>query len=306
MEPEYAAGMPELRHLRYFVAVAEELNFSRAAKRLHMAQPPLSVAIRKLERELGVSLFNRSSHEVTLTEAGIAFLPGARRALAEADTAVAAAQRASAGEMGTLRLGYNWSAQFETLPTIGRAFASGRPEVELVTEEMRPNRMLAALRSGALDVGIALDPDILDELSYELVRREPLVAVLSSNHPLAGDETLALDGLAQEFLLFPRELAPRLHDFYVNLCRRAGFEPKHGRETSRTRWTLGTWDESTTALLPHSVSSGLPADTVAVPISEPADRLETQLAWRTDNKDARLAAFVEVSGDLFADALEAR
>src|SRR4029450_11334560 len=100
--------MPELRHLRYFVAVAEELNFSRAAKRLHMAQPPLSVPIRKLEQELGAGLFNRSSHEVTLTEAGIALLPGARRALAEADNAVAAAQRASAGEGGRLRGGYQW------------------------------------------------------------------------------------------------------------------------------------------------------------------------------------------------------
>jgi DNA-binding transcriptional LysR family regulator len=298
--------MPELRHLQYFVAVAEELNFSRAAKRLHMAQPPLSVAIRKLEQELGASLFTRSSHEVTLTEAGIALLPGARRALAEADAAVAAAQRASAGEVGTLRVGYNWSARFETLPRLGRAFARRRPDVELVTEEMRPNRMLAALRSEAIDVGLALYPDIVDELSYELVRREPVVAVLSSSHPLAREETVALDDLAEEFLLFPRELAPRLHDFYVNLCRRAGFEPKQGRESSRTRWTLGTWDASTTALLPHSVSSGLPSDTVAVPIGEPADRLETQLVWRTENESARLAAFVDVSSGVFADALEAR
>jgi DNA-binding transcriptional LysR family regulator len=190
--------MPELRHLRYFVAVAEELNFSRAAKRLHMAQPPLSVAIRKLEQELGASLFNRSSHEVTLTEVGIALLPGARRALAEADAAVAAAQRASAGEVGTLRVGYNWSARFETPPRLGRAFARRRPDVELVTEEMRPNRMLAALRSGAIDVGLALYPDIVDALSYELIRREPVVAVLSSSHPLAREETVALDALAEE------------------------------------------------------------------------------------------------------------
>jgi DNA-binding transcriptional LysR family regulator len=298
--------MPELRHLRYFVAVAQELNFSRAAKRLHMAQPPLSVAIRKLEQELGASLFNRSSHEVTLTEAGIALLPGARRALAEADAAVAAAQRASAGEVGVLRVGFNWSAQFETLPTFGRAFARRHPDVELVTEELRPNRMLASVRSGAIDVGIALYPDIVDELSYELVRREPVVAVLSSSHPLAREDSVALGDLADAFLLFPRELAPRLHDFYVNLCRRAGFEPKQGRESSRTRWTLGTWDASTTALLPHSVSGALPGGTIAVPISEPDDRLETQLMWRADDESARLAAFVEVSSGVFGDAIEAR
>jgi DNA-binding transcriptional LysR family regulator len=292
--------MPELRHLRYFVAVAEELNFSRAAKRLHMAQPPLSVAIRKLEQELGASLFNRSSHEVTLTEAGIALLPGARRALAEADNAVAAAQRASAGEVGRLRVGYNWSAGFETLPTLGRAFSRRRPHIELVTEEMRPNQMLASVRSGAIDLGIALYPDIVDELSYELVRREPVVAILSSSHPFAREETIALDALAEEFLLFPRELAPRLHDFYVDLCRRAGFEPRHGGESSRTRWTLGTWEESTAALLPRSVTNGLPEGAVAVPLSEPTRTLETQFVWRTDDTRASLTAFIEVSRGVFA------
>jgi DNA-binding transcriptional LysR family regulator len=300
MEREYAPGMPELRHLRYFVAVAEELNFSRAAKRLHMAQPPLSVAIRKLEQEIGATLFDRSSHEVMLTDAGSALLPGARRALAEAGAAVAAAQRASAGELGSLRVAYNWSARFETLPALGQAFAHHHPDVELLTEEMRPNLMLGALRSGTIDVAIALYPEIGDGLSYELVRREPVVAVLSSSHPRARGEAIGLEALADEFLLFPREFAPRLHDFYVDLCRRAGFEPKQGRESSRTRWTLGTWDESTAALLPQSVSSGLPGGAVAIPLSDPARTLETQLVWRSDDPRASLSAFIELSSGVFA------
>ena len=295
--------MPELRHLRYFVAVAEELNFSRAAKRLHMAQPPLSVAIRKLEQDLGASLFTRSSREVALTEAGVALLPGARRALAEADAAVAAAQRASAGEVGTLRVAYNWSARFETLPALGQAFAQQYPGVELLTDEMRPNRILGALRSGTIDVAIALYPELGDGLSYELVRREPVVAVLSSNHPLAEEEAIGLVALADEFLLFPRELAPRLHDFYVELCRRAGFAPRQGRESARTRWTLGTWDESTAALLPHSVSSGLPEGAVAVPVTDPGGTLETRLVWRTDDARAALRAFVELSSCVFGPPL---
>src|SRR5262245_11248285 len=295
--------MPELRHLRYFVAVAEELNFSRAARRLHMAQPPLSVAIRKLEQEIGATLFHRSTHEVTLTEAGLALLPGARRALAEADAAVAAAQRVSAGEVGTLRVGYNWSARFETLPTLGQTFARQHPGVELLTEEMRPNRMMDALRSGTVDVAIALYPELGDGLSHELVRLEPVVAVLSSNHPLAGEETIGLGALAEEFLLFPRELAPRLHDFYVDLCRTAGFEPRQSKESSRTRWTLGTWDESTAALLPRSVSNGLPDGAVAVPLTEPAGTLETQVVWRSDDTRASLRAFVEVASGVFAPPL---
>ena len=269
---EYAPFVAELRHLRYFIAVAEELNFSRAAKRLRMAQPPLSVAIRQLEREIGTPLFQRSSREVRLTEAGTAFLPGARRALAEADAAVTSARRAGAGEIGTLRVGYNWSASFETLPALGQAFTRHHPFLT--------------------DVGA----------QYELIRREPVVAVLSSTHPLAGEAAIALSALTEEFLLFPRELAPRLHDFYANLCRTAGFEPKQGVESSRSRWTIGTWEASTTGLFPRSVATDLPDGLAAVPINDPTGMLESELVWRSDNESPTLAAFIEVSSSVFSNS----
>src|SRR5262249_23650421 len=147
--------MLELRHLRYFVAVAEELNFSRAADRLHMAQPPLSAAIRQLEQELGTELLQRTTREVRLTEPGSAFLKGARRTLAELDRARSDAQRAAAGEIGQLWVGFSWSARFETLPAIGRAFRASHPDVSLLTEEMWNARMGAALRSGAIDVAVS-------------------------------------------------------------------------------------------------------------------------------------------------------
>jgi DNA-binding transcriptional LysR family regulator len=289
----------ELRHLRYFIAVAEELNFSHAAKRLRMAQPPLSVAIRQLEQELGAELFVRTSREVKLTETGVALLEGARRTLAEAHAAMAAARRVAAGESGTLRVGYNWSAGFETLPTLGQAFKRHRPDVELVAEEMRPQRMKTALRSGTIDVALALFPEIADDFSYQPVRHEPVVAVLASRHPLAGKDSIRLEELADESLLFPREVAPRLHDFYADLCRSAGFEAKQSAESARTRWVLGTWDATTTALVPHSVSSDLPQGAIAVPISAPEEVLETLLVWRSDNQSSALAAFVEIASAVF-------
>src|SRR5262245_60535435 len=160
-----------------------------------MAQPPLSVAIRQLEQEIGASLFVRSSREVTLTEAGEALLVGARRTLAEADAAVTAAKRVAAGEVGTLRLAYNWSARFETLPTLAQAFKERYPDVELVTEEMRPAQMTDGLRSAAIDIAVALYPDVLGEFSYAAVRREPIVALLASTHPLAREKAIGLDAL---------------------------------------------------------------------------------------------------------------
>jgi DNA-binding transcriptional LysR family regulator len=290
----------ELRHLRYFVAVAEELNFSRAARRLRMAQPPLSVAIRQLEQEIGVSLFTRTSREVTLTEAGETLLAGARRTLAEADAAVAAARRVGAGEVGRLRVGYNWSTSFETLPALGHELVRSHPDIELLAEEMRPIRMTEALRAGTIDVALALYPDVVAELSYETIRTEPIVTVLSVEHPLAGRDDVPLSALAAELLLFPRAVAPRLHDYYVSLCRSAGFEPRQSVESARTRWLLGTWEVSTVALVPASVVDHLPEGAVAVPISDPPSRLETQLVWRSDIHSAALSIFVDVSRAAFA------
>jgi DNA-binding transcriptional LysR family regulator len=293
--------VPELRQLRYFLAVADELNFSRAARRLNMAQPPLSVAIRQLEQELGTPLFLRNSREVKLTEAGAAFVEGAKQTLAEADAAVAAARRAAEGELGSLRLGYSWSARFETLPALGQAFKSSRPDVEVLAEEMWNGRMPAALRARTIDVAVALCPEIAGELAYAPIRSEAVVALLPAGHALAGEDEIDLATLAEEdFMFFPRDLGPRLHDFLVSLCRRAGFEPRRDGESFHTRWTIGSWDSDTVALVPRSVSLELPEGVVAVPITAPADPLETQLVWRGDDDSPTVAAFVEVSANVFA------
>ena len=290
----------ELRHLRYFVAVAEELNFSRAARRLRMAQPPLSAAIRQLEQEVGTSLFARTSREVKLTEAGEAFISGARRALAEADAAVVSARRTAEGELGTLRIAYSWSARFETLPALGAAFAQRFPDVELIAEEMWNSQMTAALRSGSVDLAVAVCPEVVGELAYMRVRSEPIVALLSSEHELAALETIPLDALADErFLIFPRELAPRLFDFFVSECRSAGFEPRHSRESFHTRWTLRRWDGDMVALVPQSVARELPEGVVAVTITGPPNPLETHVVWREDDRRAKVTAFGEVAGRRF-------
>jgi DNA-binding transcriptional LysR family regulator len=285
--------MPELRHLRYFVVVAEELNFSRAATRLHMAQPPLSVAIRQLEQELGTDLFVRTTREVRLTDAGGALLDGARRTLAEADRAVTAAKRAGAGELGQLRVAFSWSVRFETLPALGQALRARHPDVELLTQEMWNARMIEALRTGTVDVAVALCPELAADVADEVIRTESVVAILAAKHRLANEEAIALGSLRDEaFLLFPRELAPRLHDVMVGLCRGAGFEPKLRSESFHTGWDLLLLaDDPVVAIAPRSVASELPEGVVAVSLSDSADALETRLLWRDDDPSPSLQAF---------------
>jgi DNA-binding transcriptional LysR family regulator len=285
--------MPELRHLRYFVVVAEELNFSRAATRLHMAQPPLSVAIRQLEQELGTDLFERTTREVRLTEAGRVLLDGARRTLAEADRAVAAARRAGAGEVGQLKLAFSWSARFETLPALGRAFSARHPDVQLLTQEMWNADMHSALRSGTMDVAISLCPELGPEIADEVIRTEHVVAILGGKHPSANEQAISLGSLADnEFVLFPRELAPRLHDVLVGICRHAGFEPTVRSESFHTGWDLLLLaDVPVVAIAPRSVAGELPEGVVAVPLSDPTDALETRLLWRDGDRSPIVHAF---------------
>jgi DNA-binding transcriptional LysR family regulator len=299
--------MLELRHLRYFVAVAEELNFSRAAERLHMAQPPLSAAIRQLEQELGTELLLRTTREVRLTEAGATFLEEARRTLAELDRARSEAQRAASGEIGQLRIGFSWSARFETLPAIGWAFRRSHPDVSLLTEEMWNARMLSALRSGAIDVAVSLCPEVAGEFSYMTVRSEPVIALLAPSHPLAGREAIELRALSEEgFLLFPRELAPRLYDFMASLCRRAGFEPHIRGESFHSGWELQILaDVDVDALAPASVALELPDGIIATSVADLPDQLETAIVWRKDDPSPTNRAFREAAQTVFSAGLSA-
>jgi DNA-binding transcriptional LysR family regulator len=283
----------ELRHLRYFVVVAEELNFSRAATRLHMAQPPLSVAIRQLEQEIGSDLFVRTSREVRLTEAGRVLLDGAHRTLTEADRATAAARRAGAGELGQLRVAFSWSARFDTLPAIGRAFRAGRPDVELISQEMWNAQMIQALLAGTVDVAISLCPELASGIASEAIRVETVVAVVGTTHPMASEETLALAALADaSFLLFPRELAPRLHDAFTGICRSAGFEPTLRSESFHTGWDLNLLaDDEVVALVPQSVAKALPDGVTAVTLTGTTETLETRLLWRDERPPAIVDAF---------------
>jgi DNA-binding transcriptional LysR family regulator len=294
--------MPELRHLRYFAAVADELNFSRAARRLHMAQPPLSAAIRQLERELGVQLFTRTSREVKLTEAGHAFLPGAQRTLAEADRAVQEARRAAAGELGQLRVAYSWSVRFETLPALGRALRASHPAIDLLAQEMWNARMAPALAGGSIDVAISLCPEIAAELEIEPIRREPLVVLMAADHPRARADSISLSALADEaFVLFARDLAPRLYDVFMAIYRRAGFEPRLRNESLHSGWDFGILaDLGVVALAPASVASWLPESIVALAVSDPSDTLETCLVSRSDSRSPTVAACRSAARALFA------
>jgi DNA-binding transcriptional LysR family regulator len=289
--------MVEHRHLRYFIAVAEELNFTRAAHRLYMAQPPLSAAIRQLERDIGAQLLLRTTHNVALTDAGKEFLPSARRVLESLDLAVDAARRAAVGQLGTLRVAFGAAARFEALPAIGRAFRRSHPDVTVVTEEMWNVQMGPALRTGLVDVAVALCPELSADLGCEVVRRERIVALVPRRHPLAGGVAIALGGLAADsFLLPPRSGAPRLYDTLIELCRRSGFQPAARAGGWQSAWELDALPElGLVSLGPESLSRGVPADVVALPLVDTDEWLETAIVTRARETSPLVEAFAEAA-----------
>ena len=216
----------ELRHLRYFVAVAEELHFQRAAVRLGIAQPPLSQQIRQLEQELDVELFARGGRRVDLTEAGRVYLEEARDVLQRVARAGVAARRAARGEIGSLAVGVVPSATYGLMPRVFRTFRARNPEVALAVAVMSSGVQVAAIRAGQLQLGFARPPFGDETLLAETVSEEPVIIALPDGHPLAERPALRLLSLVQEpFVLFPRERRPGWYDFVLGLCRDAGFQP---------------------------------------------------------------------------------
>ena len=225
----------ELRHLRYFVAVAEELNFTRAAERLHIAQPPLSTQIRLLEEEIGAQLFERDKRRVFLTQAGREMLGRARAILGAAEEAKKATRRAASGETGELHLGYAASAMFtELLPAVIRSFQKRFPAIQLHLHEMPSIDQLYAVYNRELDVGIVRRPDVATPAGVRIEEwyRAPLVAAIPKRHPLAKLESLRIADLKdQPLILFPRDSGIGLYWRVIELCVKAKFRPRITRET---------------------------------------------------------------------------
>lgn len=232
----------ELRHLRYFVAVAEELSFGRAAQRLHIAQPPLSRQIRDLERDVGATLFDRGSRGVTLTAAGRAFLPEARLTLAQAERAQRTAQRAALGETGRLRVGFVEAATHSgILPDVLGFFRMHLPAIGLSLLEMDSVQQAEALHESRIDLGLvgSIPPDADRWLHTEPVYVDPLVLAVPHDHPLAGRKRFALRDLAAEsFVLVPRYANPVLYDDVIARCREAGFSPRIAQEAAGWHTTV--------------------------------------------------------------------
>lgn len=233
----------ELRHLRYFVAVAEELHFGRAAELLGISQPPLSQQIQALEQELGVRLFERSNRHVALTDAGRLFLEETRQTLAQVSRSVDVVRRAEQGEIGELQIGFTASAPFVSMiPRAVFAFRQAFPAVHLNLQEMTSSEVSQALIERKLQIGMIRPLELPAQLEAVELLREPLMALLHANHPLAADEDqgLALAELADEpFVFFPRGHGTGLYPQLFNLARQAGFSPRVSQEAHEAMTIIG-------------------------------------------------------------------
>jgi len=287
----------ELRHLRYFVAVAEERHFGRAAERLHIAQPPLSQQIRRLEAELGVTLLHRTTRSVEVAPAGEVLLVRAREILAAVDGATEDTRRAARGEFGRLAVGFTGSATYELLPKLADALRRALPGVVLdLRGELLTPAQVASLLDGTLDLGLLRPPVRERALAVEVVRREPLVAVLPQAHPLAAADSVPLEELEGEpFVVYPSHFRSVVHDAVEETCEAHGFLPRVALEVSETS-TLVSFVAAGlgVSLVPESVRHMTVRGAVYRPLAGDAATVELAVAWRRDDSTAVLERALEV------------
>lgn len=278
----------ELRHLRYYVAVAEECHFGRAAARLHIAQPHLSQQIKQLEADLGVQLLTRSTRRVEVSAAGRDFLDHARSILEAVDDAGERAVRVAAGEVGRLAVGFTGSATYELLPTLARVMEKELPDLELdLRGEMLTPDQVAGLREHTLDVGI-LRPPVRDPgLDVRVLRQEPLIAALPCDHRLAAGTTVRLADLRNEpFITYPSHHRSVVYEAVVDACQQVGFRPSICQEVGETSTLVVLVAAGRgVALVPASVQHLNITGAVYLPLAGVAAEVELAVATR-ENDDS--------------------
>ena len=289
----------ELRHLRYFLAVAEELNFTRAAKRLNIAQPPLTQQIKALEAEMGVALFDRSGYRVELTDAGRSFVPQVARILADVRNAVLIAKRAAVGEVGHVRVGFTESASFNPLVTATfRSFRTAYPEVELSLEESPSTVLASALRDGRIDAAFVRPPLRTGEgITLHLIDEEEMVVAVPTGHPLALRAELEITDLAEEtFVLYPRTERPGLADTVIAACEKAGFAPKVKQYTPQLSSTINLVAAALgVSIVPKSMRGLQPQAVTYKRLRDPKLTALLGVAHRSGESSAPVLRFVETA-----------
>lgn len=287
----------ELRHLRYFIAVAEELHFSRAAERLHIAQPPLSQQIQQLEAELGVELFHRKTkRQVQLTAAGQVFLQEAHQLLAQLEKAIELTQRTGRGERGQLQVGFTSLVTYDLLPVILRRFREQFPEVELVLQELTTTQQEQSLRDQRIHVGFAHPPLEDNTLAQECIQQEALVVAMLVTHPLAKQEYISVRSLAEEFfIMFPRHLGSGLYDQILSLCQQGDFSPKVTQEANQMQTIIGLVSAGMgIAIVPSSLQNLQRSGVVYRQVKETTPLVETTVVWQQKNITPVLRQFLQV------------
>lgn len=290
----------ELRRLRYFVAVAEELHFSRAAERLHIGQPPLSQQIQLLEEELGVRLLDRTRRWVKLTEAGRLFLDDARRILALSEQAVETARRADRGEVGELRIGFTSSTPLtEAFNKAVNEYRKAFPRVTLSLSDMPTLRQLEAIRERRIDLGFLRPPDTVlprDVVTTPL-RRDPLMLVAPSNHPLMRRKSISIKELAdQPFVMFSPDAGTGVQSLVLRLCREAGFEPKMALQAREGSTIIGLVAAGCgISILPESFHAIRIKGVSYLPLSDRAAKTQLMLARHHADRSPLVDSFVELA-----------
>jgi DNA-binding transcriptional LysR family regulator len=272
----------ELRHLRYFIAVAEELHFGRAAARLNISQPPLSQQIQILEQQVRARLLARTNRSVSLTAAGRQFLADSRQILGLVDEAAARAERLHLGETGELRIGFTSSAPFinavsETLSSFRRHY----PDVHIQTREINTREQIAPLNEGSLDLGLMRNTQLPDTLAWQVILREPLLAMIPRDHPLASQSVVSLAALAKEpFVFFDPHVGTGLYDDILGLMRRYGLAPVITQEVGEAMTIIGLVSAGLgVSILPASFKRVQLSEMRWVPIAQEDAISEMWLVW---------------------------